>query len=111
MRNPQQVFENHMKAVDSLNPSKVLEDYAEDAVFITPDRTFKGQTEIFNFYKEFIPNFKNFSFSTLKQEAHDNLVYFVWKGKNEFLDIELATDTYIIENGKIKQHTFAAINN
>ncbi|APD06969.1 hypothetical protein UJ101_01451 [Flavobacteriaceae bacterium UJ101] len=111
MKKPQEVFESHMKAVDTLNPSKVMEDYADDAIFVTPDHTYKGKTEIFNFYKEFLPNFAGFNFITIKQETFDTIVYFVWNGKNEHLNIQLATDTYIIENGKIKQHTFVAVNN
>ncbi|AXT55232.1 nuclear transport factor 2 family protein [Aquimarina sp. MMG015] len=111
MKNSQEVFESHMRAVDTLEPSKVAEDYTDDAIFITPEKTYKGKQAIFDFYKEFLPNFDGFKFKIIKQEVHDNVVYFVWNGKNTHLDIQLATDTYIIDNGKIKQHTFAAINN
>lgn len=111
MKNSQEVFEAHMIAVDTLYPLKVMEDYSHDAIFITPENTYKGKEEIFSFYKEFLPNFEGFQFKTIKQETNDNVVYFVWSGKNQHLDIQLATDTYIIENGKIKQHTFVAINN
>ncbi|SEM17756.1 SnoaL-like domain-containing protein [Aquimarina amphilecti] len=111
MKNSQNVFESHMKAVDTLSPADVAKDYADDAIFITPEKTYKGQIEIFNFYKEFLPRFEDFKFKTIKQETHDNMVYFVWCGRNNHIDIQLATDTYIIENGKIKQHTFASINN
>ncbi|WP_299679400.1 nuclear transport factor 2 family protein [uncultured Tenacibaculum sp.] len=96
-----------MDAVVTLNPELVIQDYTSDAIFITPDKTYKGKDEIFQFYQEFLPNFKDFDFITLKQEVHANVVYFVWHGKNEYISVQLATDTYIIENGKIKQHTFA----
>ena len=111
MKNSQNVFESHMKAVGTLNASNVVEDYSDDALFITPDKTYKGKSEIFEFYNEFLPNFEDFKFNTIKQETNNNVVYFVWNGKNKHIDVQLATDTYIIENGKIKQHTFAAINN
>jgi len=111
MRNSQEVFDNHMKVVDTLNPTAVAEDYSEDAIFTTPDKTYRGKAEIFNFYKEFLPNFDGFQFKTIKQETNDNVVYFVWNGKNKHIDIQIAMDTYIVENGKIKQHTFLAINN
>lgn len=111
MKTPQEVFESHMQAVRTLNPSQVIEDYATDALFITPDQTYHGKAAILDFYNEFLPNFDGFNFVTVKQETHANIVYFVWHGKNKHLNVLLATDTYIIENGKIKQHTFAAINN
>lgn len=111
MKSPQDVFDSHMKAVDTLNPDNVIADYASDALFITPEHTYRGATEIIEFYKDLLPKFDGFEFITIKQETNDNVVYFVWHGKNKHIDIKLATDTYIIENGKIKQHTFAAINN
>ena len=110
MKKSQDVFESHMKAVDTLNASNVAEDYSDDALFITPDKTYKGKIEIFEFYKAFLPNFEAFEFNTIKQETNDNVVYFVWNGKNVHINVQLATDTYIIENGKIKQHTFAAVH-
>ena len=111
MNNPQAVFDNHMDAVATLDPNKVIQDYTSDAIFITPDETYKGKDEIFQFYKKFLPNFKDFNFITQKQEVQDNVVYFVWYGKNEYISVQLATDTYITEKGKIKQHTFAGIIN
>ena len=111
MKNSQDVFESHMKAVDTLNASKVVEDYSDDALFITPEKTYKGKSEIFEFYNEFLPSFEGFQFKTIKQETNDSVVYFVWSGKNKHIDIQMAMDTYVVQNGKIKQHTFLAINN
>lgn len=110
MKNAQEVFESHMKAVDTLNPANVAIDYSDDAIFITPERTYNGLDEIYGFYKEFLPNFEGFKFNTIKQETHGNVVYFVWQGQNEKLNVQVAMDTYIIENGKIKKHTFIANN-
>ncbi|MCH2033276.1 MAG: nuclear transport factor 2 family protein [Tenacibaculum sp.] len=111
MKNPQEVFNSHKKAVETLNPLTVLEDYSDDAVFITPDHTYKGKEEILSFYKNLLPNFDGFEFKTIKRETHNDLVFFVWRGHNKFINVEIATDTYIIKNGKITQHTFAGIIN
>lgn len=111
MRDSQDVFDGHMKAVSTLNAEQVIEDYAVNALLIAPDRTYQGRNEILDFYKNLLPTFQDFEFTTIKQETHANLVYFVWRGQNKHVSIKLATDTYIIESGKIKQHTFAAINN
>lgn len=108
MKSPQDIFDSHMKAVRTLNPDRVMLDYAPDALFITPDHTYNGIDEIKGFYKDLLPKFKDFEFITIKQETHDHIVYFVWHGKTELLDVPFATDSYITENGKIKYHTFAA---
>lgn len=109
MKNSQAVFDSHMQAVATQNPNIVIADYTSDALFITPERTYNGSEEILEFYQAFLPKFQGFEFKTIKQEAYDNLVYFVWHGKTENLDVQFATDTYIVENGKIKHHTFAGI--
>ena len=111
MKTPQDVFDSHMMAVNTLDPSEVIKDYAEDALFITPDDTYQGHDEIFRFYNDFLPKLEDFDFKTNKQETHDNVAYFLWHGKNKHMSIQLATDTYIIKDGKIKQHTFAGIIN
>ncbi|WP_109829677.1 nuclear transport factor 2 family protein [Reichenbachiella versicolor] len=111
MSKSQDVFDSHMRAVATLDASNVAEDYADDALFVTPDKTYRGKAEIFDFYEEFLPNFKDFQFNTIKQEAYGDVVYFVWNGKNNHIDVQLATDTYIVEDGKIKLHTFASVNN
>ncbi|MEM0941914.1 MAG: nuclear transport factor 2 family protein [Bacteroidota bacterium] len=87
MKKSQDVFESYMKAVYTLNPSKVLEDYTNDAIFITPDNTYKGREEIFCFYEAFLPKFKDFHFKTIKKETRNDVVYFVWNGKNEHIDV------------------------
>ncbi len=111
MSNSQEVFESHMKAVNTLNPSVVMKDYDRDAIFVTPEQTYRGSREILGFYKEFLPKFEGFEFKTIKQETNGSIVYFVWNGQNIHINVQLAADTYIIENGKIKQHTFAGIIN
>lgn len=111
MKKTQDVFERHMRAVDTLNASNVAEDYSDDALFSTPEKTYRGKSEILEFYTGFLPNFEGFQFHTVKQETNGKVVYFVWNGKNKHIDVQLATDTYIIENGKIQQHTFAVVNN
>ena len=52
---------------------------------------------------------EGFKIETIKQETNTNIVYLVWYGKNKNINVEFATDTYIIENGKIQYHTFAGI--
>lgn len=109
MKNAQEIFDNHIAAVKSLIPDNVIDDYADYSVFITPDRTYIGKAEILEFYNELLPKFDGFDFVTIKQETVDNVAYFVWHGKTELLDVQMAADTYIVENGKIKYHTFAGI--
>lgn len=111
MKHPQEVFDNHIKAVYTLDPSIVIKDYADDALFITPEKTYKGVGEILAFYKDLLSKMEDFRIEPIKQETHNYLVYLVWQGKNKNIDVQLATDTYIIKEGKIQYHTFTGIIN
>ncbi|MBN8858042.1 MAG: hypothetical protein J0H29_06620 [Sphingobacteriales bacterium] len=42
-----------------------------------------------------------------KKVINDNLVCIVWHGRSPSLEVSFATDTFIIENGKILRQTFA----
>jgi len=111
MKNAQEVFEKHISAVYTLDPENVMKDYHEDAIFITPEKTYLGVYQIREFYEDLLPKMDGFKIETIKQEAHNNIVYLVWQGKNEYLNVEFCTDTYYVVNGKIKCHTFAGIIN
>lgn len=42
-KKPQQVFDDHLKAIETLNPIAVIDNYAADALFVTPEGTYKGK--------------------------------------------------------------------
>ena len=109
IKNPQEVFESHLKAVSTLNPQRVIEDYATDSILITQEQTYKGSSEILKFYEDLLPKMEGFEIKTIKQETNDNIVYLAWYGTNKNIEIKFATDTYIVENGKIQYHTFSVI--
>ena len=47
------------------------------------------------------------SFEMLRQEVDGGTAYIVWKAETADNRFELATDTFIVQNGKIVTQTFA----
>ena len=45
-RTPQEIFQHHVEALGAYDLDAIVEDYAEDAVFITPDGVRRGRDEI-----------------------------------------------------------------
>ena len=46
-----------------------------------------------------------------KMEVHGDLAYIAWHGSTPVLDIPFATDTFIIQGGKIVKQTFGGLIN
>jgi predicted SnoaL-like aldol condensation-catalyzing enzyme len=86
----------------------IVDDYDEDAVLHAPDCVYRGVDEIRRFFKGFLDNLPEKAleiFRVRTQEAHGEVGYIVWS-VGEL--IPLATDTFVIKDGKIVQQTYAA---
>ena len=106
----QQVLEHHMAAVDDGNIDAILSDYAEDAVLLTPKGPKRGHAEIRPVLEWLLANIftKNASFTMIQEAVEGEVAYIVWSAEAERFRIPLASDTYLIRNGKIVIQTFAA---
>jgi len=113
MKNPEieKVIQHHLVSFLKADINEVMEDYSEQSTLITPDNEYHGLTQIREFLTElskYFPTGK--SEINLKKLATSNqLGYIVWDAKSPFVDVELATDTFIIENDKIQYQTFAGV--
>jgi hypothetical protein len=85
----------------------VLEDYAEDAVLITPAGALHGVEEIRGFFTTFIETMPvGFleAFEMRRQEFAFELGYILWDAAPW---VQFATDTFVVREGKIALQTFA----
>lgn len=104
-----QTLQNHLQAAERGDVDAIVADYAEDAIFFTPDGLLRGRSEIRAFFEQLMADFPSGSTIEVKQQIVDGeLAYLVWSGESETLSIPFATDTLIVRDGKIVQQTFAA---
>ncbi|HEU5164735.1 MAG TPA: nuclear transport factor 2 family protein [Chitinophagaceae bacterium] len=87
----------------------VLSDYTNESVLITQEMTYKGPDEIRGFFSSLVKHFpvQNSSFVLDTLVADGKLAFLVWHGKTPTIEVSFGTDTFIIDNRKIKQQTFA----
>ena len=104
------VLEHHMTAVDAGDIGAVLSDYAEDAVLLTSKGARRGLGQIREVFEWLLANVftPGSSFSMVQQLVEGEIAYIVWSAESERYRIPLATDTYVIRDGKIVAQTFAA---
>jgi len=104
-----QVLDHHIQTFQQNDLEGVLADYTEESILITPDRTYTGLAEIReNFVGAFqaLPA-KGTTMTVIKTVSTRDVGYMVWKATTPTLEFKYATDTFIVQNGKILKQTYA----
>jgi len=103
------VLEHHWKSFQDRDLDALMSDYTEESILITPNKTFRGLTEIRESYAQaFIVFPKDSSTVTLnKTIVEDDLGYILWEATVPKFKLPYGTDTFVIRDGKIVRQTFA----
>lgn len=102
------VVRNHLRAfLDQQGLDAIVEDYAPDATFLSVSRTYRGTSEIREFFEGFIaalPPKAIRQFLLRSLQCEDNVAHITWSAGDE---LPLGTDTFVVRDGKIVSQTFA----
>ena len=105
---PETVFNHHLQAVMAHDLPAIMQDYAEDAVILTPQGPVVGKAAIQESYTDFVlPMLTNEFFQnmkTLRQDIVGEIVYLVWEVAGV---ADLGVDIFVIRDGKIVSQAFA----
>ena len=88
----------------------IMRDYTESSVLFTPQGTLTGLEGIRAFFTGFLessPPELLPALTIVHQDVSGEVAYILWKAEPF---IPLATDTFVIRNGKIMVQTFAAFS-
>jgi ketosteroid isomerase-like protein len=104
------VLDHHLKCFGESDLAGIMTDYSSDAVLFMPSGPFKGPEAIASVLKTFMTEFSKpgSSFSLQQKSVEGDYVYILWSGETADNSYELATDTFVILNGKIVAQSFAA---
>jgi len=110
MASTKDVLEHHLKAFDQGDLNGVLSDYAAGAILFTKDGTFKGVDEIRPLFETLFTEFaKPGAKFTMKQQlVEGDYAYILWTAETADNVYELATDTFVVQEGKIVAQSFTA---
>jgi ketosteroid isomerase-like protein len=101
---------HHLEAFDQGDIGAVLSDYADDAVLLTSKGVRRGHGQIKEVFEWLLANVSTpgSTFTMIQQLVEGEIAYIVWSAESQRYRIPLATDTYVIRDGKIVAQTFAA---
>ena len=103
-RSTKQVFDDHMAAIESGDISKVMADYAEDAILIMPDGAIVGKQAIQAGFEGMLQGFPHIKFTGTDVVEGDTLLT-VWSAECDTATMPQGVDTFVIREGMIQRQT------
>ena len=104
-RSPQQVFEHHVQALGAGDLDGIVEDYTDDAVFITPAGVKRGKDGIREAFTKLLADVPNADWTLPTQIYDGDALFLEWTATSEATKVDDGIDTFIFRDGLIRLQT------
>ena len=110
MNTTKEVLDNHLKCFGKGDLSRILSDYAPMAILFTPNGPLVGVDAIRPLFEGLLAEFAKpgSSFELKHQSIKSDYAYILWTAETADNSYDLATDTFVVQDGKIVAQSFAA---
>ena len=104
------VLDRHLKAFSEYDVDGLLADYSSDAVLFIPTGLLKGPDAIKPLFEALVSEFAKpgSSFTMQQRYVHGDHAFILWTAETADNSYEFATDTFVVQNGRIVAQSFAA---
>jgi ketosteroid isomerase-like protein len=108
MASTKDVLDHHLKCFGEGDLKGILSDYAPGAVLFTSDGPLRGAETIRPLFQAMIAEFgkPGASFSMKYQSVEGEYAYILWAAETADNVYEMATDTFVVRDGKIVAQSF-----
>jgi hypothetical protein len=108
MASTKDVLDHHLKCFGERNLGGILSDYAPAAVLFTTDGPLRGVDAIRPLFQALIAEFgkPGAIFSMKQQFVEGDFAYILWTAETADNVYEMATDTFVVRDGKIVAQSF-----
>jgi ketosteroid isomerase-like protein len=109
MNTAKEVVEHHLGSFFERDIEGILSDYSPDAVLFTPDGPLRGVDQIRPLFQALVAEFgrPGASFEMKRQSFEGDCAFILWTAETADNVYELATDTFVVRDGKIVTQSFA----
>lgn len=103
-RTTQEVFDSHREAIDKLDFEQLGGDYAEDALMVTPDGTFKGREALMaGFFQAWMAQFPDTKINFEKVTVEDDVCLIEWTADSSAMKITAGVGVLFVQDGMIQR--------
>jgi len=108
MLSTKDVLDHHLKSFSEGDLTGILSDYAPEAVMFTRDGPLKGAEAMRPLFQALIEEFGKPGawFSLKRQSIEGDYAYILWTAETADNVYEVATDTFVVRDGKITAQSF-----
>ena len=104
-RTPQQVFEHHGEALMAGDLDGIVSDYAEDAVFITPEGVLHGKDGVRQGFVKLLDDLPSAEWEPPTMLFEDDVLLLEWKAESAKTKADDGIDTFVFRDGLIRVQT------
>jgi ketosteroid isomerase-like protein len=104
-RTPQEVFAHHGQAMGAGDLDEVVADYADDAVFITPDGVKHGKEGVRAGFAELFKDLPSAKLQVKTQIFVDDVLFLEWAADSTTARVDDGVDTFVFRDGLIRAQT------
>jgi ketosteroid isomerase-like protein len=104
-RSPQEVFQHHAEVLVAGDLDGIVEDYADDAVFITPNGVVRGKDGIREAFTKLLADVPNADWQVPTQIFEGDVLFIEWSARAAQTFVEDGIDTFVFRDGEIVVQT------
>jgi len=104
-RSPQEVFRHHAEALGAGDLDAIVDDYTDDAVFITPAGVRRGKDGVREAFTQLLADVPNAEWTLPTQIYDGDALFLEWAATAAATKVEDGIDTFIFRDGLIRLQT------
>jgi len=104
-RSPQEVFQHHAEALGAGDLDGIVDDYTEDAVFITSAGVKRGKAGVREGFIQLLADVPNADWAVPTQIYDGDVLFIEWTATSAATKVEDGIDTFIFRDGMIRVQT------
>jgi hypothetical protein len=104
-RTPQQIFEHHGEVLVAGDIDGIVSDYADDAVFITPEGVLRGKEGVRQGFEKLLADLPAADWQLPTTLFEDDVLLLEWKAESAKTKADDGIDTFVFRDGLIRVQT------
>ena len=104
-RTPQEIFQHHAEALGAEDIDAIVSDYADDAIFMTPEGVLRGKDEVRRAFERLTSEVPGARWELPTQLYEDDILLLEWKATSSASKVEDGIDTFVFSDGLIRVQT------